>query len=144
RNRPSVQAPRPESVSQAHVVFDDDLEPARMEVFAGDTVLHRVRLAQDFVPAETGRVRIAAPVDGAILAFDPDIPPDHQRSMLLAKNTASVTVRDVSWRIDGRMLGRGGQLRWAPWPGRHRIELLDAGGDVLDVVHVEVRGAALR
>ena len=40
-----------------------------------------------------------------------------------------------------RELGRGSQLGWLPWPGRHRLELLDAAGKVLDSVAIEVRGA---
>ena len=40
-----------------------------------------------------------------------------------------------------RELGRGSQMGWLPWPGRHRLELLDASGKVLDSVAIEVRGA---
>ena len=40
-----------------------------------------------------------------------------------------------------RELGRGSKLAWLPWPGRHRLELLDAKGKVLDSVRIEVRGA---
>ena len=40
-----------------------------------------------------------------------------------------------------REIGRGSQVGWLPWPGRHRIELVDAAGTVLDSVQVEVRGA---
>lgn len=40
-----------------------------------------------------------------------------------------------------RELGRGSQLGWLPWPGRHRLELLDASGKVLDSIALEVRGA---
>jgi penicillin-binding protein 1C len=144
RDRPSMQAARPEQVRLAEVAFEDDLEPARKEAFIGDTVLRRVQLAQGFLPRGQGSARIAAPADGAIFALDPDIPPDRQRSALLAKNVAAAMVGDVSWRIDGRDVGRGGELAWAPWPGRHRIELLDAEGKVLDAVRVEVRGAAPR
>ncbi|MFW7342838.1 penicillin-binding protein 1C [Pollutimonas sp. H1-120] len=144
RRRPSAQAPRPDDVAQVQVVFDNELEPARLEAFAGDTIVRRVHLAQDFVPRGQGVARIAAPADGVIFALDPDIPPDRQLSALRAKSVAAVTARDVSWRIDGRMLGRGGELDWAPWPGRHRIELLDAEGNVLDAVRVEVRGATPR
>jgi penicillin-binding protein 1C len=40
-----------------------------------------------------------------------------------------------------RELGRGSQLGWLPWPGRHKLELLDASGKVLDSISIEVRGA---
>ncbi|MGB3288910.1 MAG: penicillin-binding protein 1C [Burkholderiaceae bacterium] len=144
RDRPSEQADKPAQVTRSQVVFDGELEPARMEVFVGDTALQRVELARDFVSNGRGTAHIAAPAKGAIFALDPDIPPDHQRSPLRAKNLAAALAPNVSWRIDGRMLGRGGELDWAPWPGRHRIELLDPDGRVLDAVQVEVRGAVPR
>ena len=40
-----------------------------------------------------------------------------------------------------RDIARGSSAAWLPWPGRHRLELLDAKGQVLDSVRVEVRGA---
>jgi penicillin-binding protein 1C len=144
RHRPSMHAARPAQVSQVQVVFENDLEPARTEAFTGDTILRRVQLAQDFMPDDQKAARIAAPADGSIFAIDPDIPPDHQRSALRAKNVAAAMAKDVAWRIDGSEVGRGGEVAWAPWPGRHRIELLDAQGKVLDAVHVEVRAAAPR
>ena len=100
-------------------------------------------------------VRIARPASGTILALDPDIPPDRQRVQLIARQAgmpAEQAWRDNSlrWRMVTpragapeavRDIGRGSQLGWLPWPGRHRIELVDAAGKVLDSVQVEVRGA---
>ena len=40
-------------------------------------------------------------------------------------------------------IGRGAAAAWMPWPGRHRLELVDARGQVLDSVQVEVRGAGV-
>ena len=37
----------------------------------------------------------------------------------------------------------GAAAAWMPWPGRHRLELVDAKGQVLDSVQVEVRGAGV-
>ena len=50
----------------------------------------------------------------------------------------------LRWRIDGRPAGQGAALAWLPWPGRHRVELLDAQGQVQDSVQIEVRGAGVR
>jgi penicillin-binding protein 1C len=110
-------------------------------------------------------VRISRPVNGTILALDPDIPPDRQRVQLIARQAGMAAEQDwrdnnLRWRMvtqrmaapaDGsgtpkvseavREIGRGSQLGWLPWPGRHRIELVDAAGAVLDSVQVEVRGA---
>jgi penicillin-binding protein 1C len=41
-------------------------------------------------------------------------------------------------------VGQGREAWWSPWPGRHRIELVDARGYVLDAVRIEVRGAGVK
>ncbi len=50
----------------------------------------------------------------------------------------------LRWRIDGRPAGQGAALAWLPWPGRHRVELLDAQGQMQDSVQIEVRGAGVK
>lgn len=87
---------------------------------------------------------IASPADGTVFALDPDIPPQAQRVWLHAEDVAGRTAQGVAWRLDGKRLGRGGKLAWLPWPGRHRLELVDAAGTVLDTIHIEVRGATVR
>jgi penicillin-binding protein 1C len=77
-------------------------------------------------------------VAGTIVALDPDIPPRHQRVRLQAVG------QNLRWQIDGRPLARGAQADWLPWPGRHRIQLVDARGAVQDEVRIEVRGAGVR
>ncbi len=114
-------------------------------------------------------VRISRPASGTILALDPDIPPDSQRVQLIARQAGMAPEQDwrdnsLRWRLVTRQysappasgtgpqaapvmrevlreLGRGSQMGWLPWPGRHRLELLDASGKVLDNVAIEVRGA---
>ena len=92
--------------------------------------------------ADLATVRIAAPVAGAIVALDPDIPPRHQRLQLAA--THLPPGGDVRWQLDGQPLGRGVRLAWMPWPGRHVLQLQDGRGKVLDEVRFEVRGAGVR
>ena len=89
------------------------------------------------------RPRILAPAPGTIIALDPDIPPDHQRLRFAADDVAA-GAGPLRWRIDGKVQGRGAQWGWLPWPGRHRVELIDARGAVLDQVQIEVRGAGVR
>jgi penicillin-binding protein 1C len=83
--------------------------------------------------------RITAPADGTIVALDPDIPPARQRPALRAQGPGP-----LRWRVDGRELARGAEAGWLPWPGRHALQLPDAGGKVVDEVRVEVRGAGAR
>ncbi len=82
--------------------------------------------------------RILQPAPGSIIALDPDIPPERQRLRLQADQAS------VKWRMAGKTIAQGAQAQWLPWPGKHRIELLDAQGKVLDEVQIEVRGAAVR
>ncbi|WCM90911.1 penicillin-binding protein 1C [Acidovorax sp. NCPPB 3576] len=88
--------------------------------------------------------RILSPAPGTIVALDPDIPPDRQRLQFAATSVQPKARSDLRWRIDGRVQGRGSQWAWLPWPGRHRVELLDGGGQVLDTISLEVRGAGLK
>ncbi|HBO79646.1 MAG TPA: penicillin-binding protein 1C, partial [Cupriavidus sp.] len=87
---------------------------------------------------------IASPADGTIFALDPDIPPAAQRIWFHADGLTGQTARAVSWRMDGKPLGKGGQVAWLPWPGRHRVQLVDAAGKVVHEIGIEVRGAGVR
>ncbi|HUH39563.1 MAG TPA: penicillin-binding protein 1C, partial [Castellaniella sp.] len=112
------------------------LEPARIEAFLGDTA--QARFAADSgVSASAARVlRIAEPVDGTIVALDPDIPLDFQRMRLRARNLLGQEVAAL-WYLDGRELAT---QDWLPYPGVHVFELRQADGMVLDRARVEVRG----
>lgn len=107
-------------------------EPERDEWFlAGTEPVER--------EVETARpiARIESPVDDGVFAIDPDAPADRQRIAL----DASGAPAGSSWRMDGEALGDAARLLlWEPRPGRHRLELADAGGEVLDRVAFEVRG----
>ncbi len=81
--------------------------------------------------------RITAPADGTILALDPDIPPARQRVRFTADAPGA------RWLLDGKPLGSGPTVQWLPWPGRHRVALVDAGGQTLDEIRLEVRGAGV-
>jgi penicillin-binding protein 1C len=82
--------------------------------------------------------RITAPASGTIIALDPDIPPRHQRISFSAEG------RGTRWLMDGKEFARGPQAQWLPWPGRHVVQLVDAGGKVADEIKFEVRGAGVR
>jgi penicillin-binding protein 1C len=82
--------------------------------------------------------RITAPVNGTILALDPDIPPQAQRLSLEAEGS------NLRWVINGKPVARGESALWLPWPGKHLIQIVDAKGKVLDQVRLEVRGAGVK
>jgi penicillin-binding protein 1C len=82
--------------------------------------------------------RITSPTNGSIIALDPDIPPSHQRVTF----TAEGQVR--RWQMDGKTFAKGASAQWLPWPGRHVVQVIDARGEVLDEVRLEVRGAGVK
>ena len=82
--------------------------------------------------------RIIAPANGTILALDPDIPPARQRVHFTADAPGA------RWLLDGKPLATGSSVQWLPWPGRHRVTLVDAGGQTLDEIRLEVRGAGIK
>ncbi len=135
---PSRAPAAPAGLQRAAVTFGADLEAARLEWFLPGTSQARYALA----PAPAAATRILAPVNGSIVALDPDIPPAHQRLTFQAEGTGQGMANGVRWRVGGREVGRGTQAQWLPWPGRQVVQLLDAKGQLLDEVRIEVRGAA--
>ncbi|MDM0024152.1 penicillin-binding protein 1C [Variovorax saccharolyticus] len=136
RSEPSRAPAPPAGVVQARVRFGDDLEAARGEWFVAGTEQPLFAIAPEASAAEAAP-RIKSPADGTIIALDPDIPPSRQRLRLEAEG------RGVQWRIDGKPFARGASAQWLPWPGRHVVQLLDARGQVVDELRLEVRGAGV-
>lgn len=141
RDVPS-RAPRPPAgVETRRIVFERDVEPARDERFIAGTALDTIRLAAPVAPGNDGArapLTIGAPTDGTIFAIDPDIPPKNQR--IWFERTSGRAAR-FAWRLDDKVIGHADRIAWMPWPGRHRLELVDARGNVVDTVRFEVRGA---
>jgi penicillin-binding protein 1C len=143
--REPSRAPRPPAgVVEARVAFGpgadgNPLEAARSEWFLQGTEqpFFALDTGAGTPAASTAAARIVSPVDGTIIALDPDIPPLHQRVRFESEG------RGVQWRIDGKPFARGNSAQWLPWPGRHVIELVDATGKVVDRRRLEVRGAGV-
>jgi len=143
--REPSRAPRPPAgLVEARVAFGpgadgNPLEAARSEWFLQGTEqpLFALDTGAGTPAANNSAARIIAPVDGTIIALDPDIPPLHQRVRFESEG------RGVQWRIDGKHFARGNSAQWLPWPGRHVIELVDATGKVVDQRRIEVRGAGV-
>ncbi|MCY1220263.1 penicillin-binding protein 1C [compost metagenome] len=133
----------PAGVQRVALDFDDGLEPAREEVFLAGTAITRVSVSKPAAAASTSPA-IANPANGTVFALDPDMPPASQRVWFQAEGITGQSARAVGWRMDGKPLGRGAEVAWLPWPGRHQVELLDAAGKVVDRIGIEVRGASVR
>jgi penicillin-binding protein 1C len=136
RAAPAGGAPTPpDGVVAQPIAFDGQLEAPRTEWFIAGTETARVTPAS---PAGTAARLIASPDDRSVVALDPDIPPAVQR---LRFEAIAPVPRGAAWRLDGKRLGAARPLPWAPWPGHHVLELIDAKGAPLDTVSFDVRGA---
>ncbi|MDD0838458.1 penicillin-binding protein 1C [Curvibacter sp. HBC61] len=129
-------------------------EASRREWFLQGTEQNLMAVTEAVSPV-TGRLsaRIAEPPAGTVVALDPDIPPQHQRLLFRASSLPPGAGQDsaaarasagLQWRLDGRVVARGGAWHWLPWPGRHRVQLSDARGQLLHEITLEVRGAGVR
>ena len=86
------------------------------------------------------RLKIEAPIDGTILALDPDIPRNAQKLYLKATIPAADPRADtISWYIDDIHIGHGAGNFWSPHRGTHRITLKDENAKVVDEVVISVR-----
>ncbi|WP_424953490.1 penicillin-binding protein 1C [Comamonas terrigena] len=155
--QPSRPPQPPAGVAQQAVRYGADPvtgvppESARQEWFLPGTAQAEFQMGGAGSQVAAGAGRILQPVDGSVLALDPDIPPSRQRVQLRARAGEARETAQWRWRVAGetvpanrRALGQGAQAQWFPWPGRHRIELVAADGRVLDSVQIEVRGAGVR
>lgn len=156
RQVPSRPPIPPAGVVRRTVRFSDAVEAAREEWFTQGTEQAQFTIesgankrdptsaaASKGIQNSISSARILAPVDGTILALDPDIPPNRQRLMLQAEASAGGGAA-LRWWIDQHEIGRGERVPWLPWPGRHRIQLKDGAGRLLDERRIEVRGAAVK
>ncbi len=147
---PSTRVAPPAGVVRFRARFEGDLEPARDEwAIAGTEPVRRapqtaLTRSHREPPANSpgavalagGEFGIRTPRSGSIYALDPDMPPHAQQ--ITFEGEAG------SWWLDGKRLGQGARWRWAPWPGRHELELRNGAGRVLQTVRFEVRGAGLK
>lgn len=140
RKKTSTQAVMPARITRSPVVFQDDIEPAREDMFLGDTVMTQVRLAHKTPRSDSAPPGILSPINGSVFALDPDIPPANQTLALRAADLVGQASMQVFWYINETYFGVGPALDWLPTPGRHRIQLRDAGGKVVQQVTIEVRG----
>jgi penicillin-binding protein 1C len=116
---------------QALFAMDSGADYSGLARAAARKILKNPAASPDMPP------RITAPASGTILALDPDIPPTRQRVNFSAEG------RGLRWLMDGKEFARGNSAQWLPWPGRHVVQLLDAGGQVADEIRLEVRGAGV-
>jgi penicillin-binding protein 1C len=130
----SRSPPRPAGLLSAKVDFGASPEPKRHEWFLAGTEspVVRPKEASGSVP------RIAYPAAGAVIALDPDIPQTQQRVVFRMRPLGN----EYRYWLNGRELPvREGLALWAPKAGMQRLALVTRGGETVDEVSFEVRGA---
>lgn len=132
RNVASVPPRPPAGLLARQVAFPREVEPARAEWFLAGTEPQAVAQA-----LALDQPHILAPVQGSVIALDPDIPPSRQRIVFEAEaNRAS-----LRWNLDGADIGSAaGFVVWVPASGKHTLSLEDETRHILDAVAFEVRG----
>ncbi|MBL0087294.1 MAG: penicillin-binding protein 1C [Ideonella sp.] len=133
--RVSRAPPPPAGLVRQQVAFDGGIEPTRSEWMRADMAGDALALLQQRgeQAAQQRPVGIASPRDGSVFALDPDMPSRVQRIVFSGE--------PGNWWLDGRPIGSGASLPWAPWPGKHQLALKDTNGRLMGSVAFEVRGA---
>ncbi|VXB80822.1 penicillin-binding protein 1C [Massilia sp. 9I] len=132
RDRPGKAGAAPAGVVRKAVAYQPAHEPPRDEWFLRGTETALV----EAVPAARRSPRIVYPVDGSIVAVDPDIPDRVERILFQAQGAGQ-----HRWRLDGKDVGPAdSSLAWQLAVGEHRLELMDAGGKAVSTSRFEVRG----
>jgi penicillin-binding protein 1C len=117
-----------------HVRYIDDREAPRDELFLAGT--EQDLMAEGTQVTARQEFGIANPRDGSVFAIDPDIPPASQQLRFEGERG--------TWFIDGKPLGQGAAVAWAPWPGRHEVVLESEDGRRRSSARFEVRGASVK
>ena len=138
---PSVAPVAPPGVVAQAMRYQPAIEPPRSELFivGSERKVFALSNQGSGATAQT-QARIASPTPGSIIALDPDIPLLNQRLRFLATQPIQ-----AGWEIDGKPMDPAHvRAGWFPQPGRHRLALRSASGELLDQADFEVRGATMK
>ncbi|HEV2701098.1 MAG TPA: penicillin-binding transpeptidase domain-containing protein, partial [Steroidobacteraceae bacterium] len=130
--RPSLPPPAPAGIVPRQTRFAHAIEPARREWYLTGTAVN------DIVAAVPPRDRpgIESPVNGMVIALDPDIPQGHQRILISLRGVQP----GMTLALNDQPLGSAADRQlWSPAPGAWYLRLQDAGGRTLDRVLFTVR-----
>jgi penicillin-binding protein 1C len=132
--RVSKRPAMPPGVVSERVQIAGGAEPVRDELFLAGTTQARWQPSSQMQAHQ--RYGITSPRDGSVFAIDPDMPPRAQRLHFEGERG--------TWVLDGKRIGEGPRIAWAPWPGRHELQLLARDGREIQRVRFEVRGAGVK
>jgi len=129
-SRPKI----PEEIIAQRIQFENRIEPERTEWFIKGTEPEFAEIKENNTANES---KIAYPVQGMIIAIDPDIPEDQQ---LVFFDTHSGSNSYV-WMLNNRPLGKSSEsISWRPKAGDYTVSLVGLDSRVVDSVDFTVRG----
>lgn len=140
QNKGSQAPPKPTAVVSERVHFVGVDEADREEFFMAGTAMQEIVALSSLAPDGLAPIKIQRPINGSVLAIDPDIPARAQKLFLKASIPANdPRAEGLQWEIAGQTVGQGNEYFWAPNRGRYAIVLKDDEGNVLDRVSITVR-----
>jgi penicillin-binding protein 1C len=132
-HHPSRAPVPPPGVVARAIALPDETDVERKEWFLQGTE----PVSQVVSSLEERPPKIRYPVDGTIVALDPDIPEERQILFIEAEET----LKDYVWELDGKRIGPMGEpFPWHPDKGDHILSLINPEGRTVDNVRFDVRG----
>jgi penicillin-binding protein 1C len=132
----SVKSRPPASVARSSVQYSEKSEEREEEWFIRGTEPH-----VEHQRAGQFNRRIVYPPSDAVIAWDPDIPPEVQKVFFVSQTHEG----NLQWILDGEAMDRSAKAAsWTLKAGKHALALADAEGNILDSVYFEVRGPELQ
>ncbi|MEW6185614.1 MAG: penicillin-binding protein 1C [Thermodesulfobacteriota bacterium] len=130
--RPSRPPLLPQGLVQTRVVFQEEVEPGRTEIFLQGT--------EPVVPIRPNSVyetpRIVAPQEETLIQIDPEIPEERQKVPFQYKPAGG----RFQWILDQRETGiYDAFFLWKPETGPHILSIVDREKRVVDSVEFTVR-----
>jgi penicillin-binding protein 1C len=131
----SVKRWPPASLVRSRVQYSEEGETREEEWFIRGTEPH-----VKYPRAGQFNRRIVYPPSGAVIAWDPDIPPELQKVFFVSQTSEG----SLQWILNGEAMDRVGKtVSWTPKAGKYALALADPEGNILDSVYFEVRGPEL-
>jgi penicillin-binding protein 1C len=140
KNLRSRPPPPPAGVVARELQFEQNIEAPRTEWFSSPMAPHATRHVVQLAQT-AGRTRITTPQDGALVAWDPDIPTAVQG--IVARHNGKAG--DLRWSLNGQPLPAptsavASAIMLPLRPGHNVLTLWSPDGERVDAVRFSVRG----
>lgn len=139
RSSPSKPPQTPVGVVAKRTAFHNKIEPERYEWFIQGTEPMGTITGEIIFPSQAlyKKPRIVYPIDGTIIALDPDIPEENH----LIFFEAEMSDKKLDWVLNNEKINAIDNLTgWTPKQGKYILSIVDKQNNIIDSVKFEVRG----